>query len=221
MAHKKPLLGIMGTAILIAILVLVYLCSPSLRLWLHPVHPDQVQTTERVSIKRYDNDWFDAARAGRTDILSALHHAGYPLDRQNHAGYTAVILSAYDNQPQALEYLLDAGANACLGDSNGNTALMGAIYKGYNATAKRLLAAHCPLEQRNNAGETAVAFAALFGRTDILLALANEGADLNARDARGQTPIMIADAQGNQAMASLLKRLMGQHHAQLEGSSRD
>ena len=83
-------------------------------------------------------------------------------------GPVVALLAAYDDHPAALAYLLVAGANPCLGDRNGNTALMGALYKGELAIARRLLKTRCPIDQMNNAGETALSFAALFGRLEIL-----------------------------------------------------
>jgi ankyrin repeat protein len=75
-----------------------------------------------------------------------------------------LILAAYDNHPDTVDKLMAAGANACAADHNGNTALMGVIYKGQLDIARTLLQTHCDANATNNAGETALAFAALFGR---------------------------------------------------------
>ncbi|MGJ8514795.1 hypothetical protein R84865_001737 [Carnimonas sp. R-84865] len=202
---RKKKLTLSALIIVVIALIATYFLSPRVRLWITPFAPPD--HGKQVDLQKYDGAWFDATRMGRIDILSALHDAGYPLDRQTGAGYTAVILAAYDDQPKALDWLLHQGANACLGDSNGNTALMGALYKGENAIAERLLDTSCSLEQRNNAGETAVAFATLFGRTQLLTELAKRGADLSARDARGETPKMVAARQGNQRMVDALNAL--------------
>ncbi len=148
-------------------------------------------------LHRYDDDWFAAARLGRTDILDALLQAGYPIDATTRQGYTALILTAYDAQPQAMEFLLSHGANACVGDRNGNTALMGAIFKGELPVARRLMRTSCAIDETNNSGETALSFAALFGRLDLLPELVQRGADPDHADARGTTALHIAQAQGN------------------------
>ena len=188
-----------------------YFCFPSLRL---PADASQLQSLpglQQVDAHRYDQEWFDAARVGRVDILGALHDAHYPLDAKTHAGYTALILAAYDEQPAALDYLLQAGADPCLGDRNGNTALMGALYKGELTIARRLLKTHCPIDQMNNAGETALSFAALFGRLEILPELVALGADPNHVDARGDTPLVIARKQGNAEAAEALRKVGATH----------
>lgn len=186
-----------------------YVCFPQLRLWTHSKALQQVSAARWVDAHRYDPEWFDAARAGRVDILQALYDAHYPVDTQNASGYTAVVLAAYDEQPEALNYLLSVGANACIADHNGNTALMGAIYKGHTAIAQRLLQTSCPINQANKAGETALAFAVLFGRKSLLSELVRHGARLDSRDVNGQTPMAIAAKQGDNDMVQMLRGLGG------------
>jgi uncharacterized protein len=185
----------------------IYLCFPALRLMLYSRQIAAIPQAQWVDAHRYDQEWFDAARVGRVDILRALHDAHYPINSQTSNGYTATILAAYDDQPEALNYLLSIGADACRGDRNGNTALMGALYKGHLDIARRLLDAHCPIDQANNAGQTALAFAALFGRDAMMRELVARGADPNHVDTQGETPLAVVVKQGNDNSASLLRTL--------------
>jgi ankyrin repeat protein len=187
--------------------VLAYWCFPSLRLMLRAEKISAIPRAQWVDAHRYDQEWFDAARVGRLDILRSLYEAHYPIDSQTSAGYTALILAAYDSRPEALDYLLRIGAAPCPGDRHGNTALMGAIYKGNLAIARRLLATQCPIDQVNNAGETALSFAALFGRAEILPELVARGADPNHADARGNTPLALVQQQRNEDSALALRKL--------------
>ncbi|WP_018418462.1 MULTISPECIES: ankyrin repeat domain-containing protein [Paraburkholderia] len=155
----------------------------------------------------FADDWFAAARAGRTDIIQALVDARFPLETKTPEGYTALILSAYDDHPKTLKALLSAGANACAADRHGNTALMGALFKGEKDIATILLDTHCDIDQTNNAGETALSFAALFGRLDMLPVLIAHGANVNHVDARGGTALQIAITQGNTSAADALRRV--------------
>ncbi|MBM7129661.1 ankyrin repeat domain-containing protein [Dyella mobilis] len=184
-----------------------YLCSPALRMQLHGRQLDELSQVQRVDAHRYDQSWFDAARLGRVDILQALHEAQYPIDSRTSSGYTATILAAYDDHPEALDYLLGAGADACQQDRSGNTALMGALYKGNLVVARRLLATRCPVDQINNAGETALSFAALFGRQDMMRELVARGADPNHADIHGDTPLAVVMKQGNGDSATVLRQL--------------
>ena len=82
---------------------------------------------------------FDAARAGRTDLVGDLLKAGTPIDATDTSGYTPLILAAYNGRLDTVDALLRAGADPNLGDKRGNTALMGAIFKGEEAIVLRLL----------------------------------------------------------------------------------
>jgi hypothetical protein len=160
-----------------------------------------------VDVRTYDKEWFDAARVGRWDITQALLDAHFPIDATTPQGFTALILAAYDDQPDTLRRLIAARANPCLGDRNGNTALMGALYKGETDIARTLMNTSCDINQTNNAGETALAFAALFGRFDLLPELVKKGADPDHVDARGNTAMQTVAAQGNQAAIRALKQV--------------
>ncbi|MBN3782149.1 ankyrin repeat domain-containing protein [Burkholderia sp. Ac-20345] len=158
-------------------------------------------------LRRYDETWFAAARLGRADILGALVDARFPVDATTPEGYTALILTAYNNRPAALDYLLRVGANPCVGDRYGNTALMGALFKGETQIAKRLVDASCPIDQVNNAGQTALSFAALFGRLELLPVLVAHGANPDHIDALGRTVLQNAILQGNDSAVALLERV--------------
>jgi len=188
------------------VLLGVYSLFPDVRLALRGF-PVAEPVQKHVDPHIYDPEWFDAARAGRFDILGALLDAHYPINTKTRAGYTAVILAAYDDQPAALAFLMQRGADVCLADKNGNTALMGALYKGEMNIAYTLAMAGCPVDQTNNAGETALAFAALFGHTDIIPLLVKQGANPDHRDGKGKTALMIALDQGNVRVVEALDAL--------------
>ena len=91
--------------------------------------------------------------------------------------------------------MLGAGANACAQDQRGNTALMGAIFKGELQIARRLMATDCSPDQRNGAGQTAAMYAGLFKRVELLDALKAKGADLNAEDPLGNSAARLANGE--------------------------
>ncbi len=84
---------------------------------------------------------------------------------------------------------------------------MGALYKGELDIARRLLKTTCPIDQANNAGETALSFAAMFGRVGIMRELVDRGADPSHRDAQGSTPYQVAEKQGNQEAMRVLRHM--------------
>jgi ankyrin repeat protein len=159
---------------------------------------------QQVDPHLYDSEWFDAARAGRADITNALLEAGYPVNSRTGSGYTAVVLATYHGDLDEVSLLLKAGADPCIPDFSGNTALMGALFKGEMTVAQRLLDL-CPIELTNNAGQTALSFAALFGRLDILPELVRRGANPDHLDTTGHTATMIVQQQGNGAAVAALE----------------
>lgn len=154
---------------------------------------------------------FDAARAGNAGLIADLVRAGGRVDARNDAGYSAFVLAAYNGRGDAVAALLAAGADPNLGDKRGNTALMGAIFKGEEAIALRLIAEpRVDVDARNGAGQTAAMFAALFGRPAVVDALALRGADFKRADAAGQTAEALARQQGNDVLAARIAALVAQ-----------
>ena len=157
---------------------------------------DQAPSADAEEVRAQLQDYyFDAARRGDVPMLETFIEAGYSLDTRDEKGYTALILAAYHGHGPAVERLLAAGADACAQDERGNTALMGAIFKGEVQIARRLLSTDCSPDQRNGAGQTAAMYAGLFKRGELLDALKAKGADLEARDPLGNTPVDLANGE--------------------------
>ena len=74
--------------------------------------------------------FFDAARAGRYDLLDGLIQSGMKPDERDPHGYTALILAAYNGQAKTVDFLIQKGANPCAADPKGNSSLMGVAFKG-------------------------------------------------------------------------------------------
>ena len=158
-----------------------------------------------VDIEHLQTLYFDAARQGDVPTLSAYYAAGLSLNVANKKGYTALILSAYHGHTDAVTYLLSQdNINACQEDNSGNTALMGAIFKGNFGAIKALINADCDVDQTNANGQTAAMFATLFNRTETITALTEAGADLDAKDDSGNSLVDIALSQGNYELAKKL-----------------
>lgn len=205
---RRTTLPIIGTLMLLGLIGVCYRASHVFfpEHWL-PASAERFQpsdTVKRVDPKIYDQEWFDAARAGRGDISEVLLKAGFPVDTHTNAGYTALVLATYHGHNDEVTLLLRAGANPCLPDHNGNTALMGALFKGETAVA-RLLLGSCPIDQTNNSGQTALSFAALFGRLDMIPELVAHGADAEHIDAKGYTALAIVLNQDNAEAAAALR----------------
>ncbi|ELI6424903.1 ankyrin repeat domain-containing protein [Vibrio harveyi] len=112
--------------------------------------------------------FFDAARIGNNEVVDTFVSQGFPIDQRNNQSYTALMVAAYQGHRETVRLLLDSGANACLQDKRGNTALMGALIKREIGIAKDLYQADCSPELRNKAGLNLKEFAEIYGQSNVL-----------------------------------------------------
>ncbi|WP_239994304.1 ankyrin repeat domain-containing protein [Photobacterium phosphoreum] len=113
--------------------------------------------------------FFDAARIGNNEVLNEFISAGFPMNERNAQSYTALMVTAYYGHESSVELLLNKGANACIEDKRGNTALMGALLKGEIKIARKLYNANCSYgDHRNKSGLSLDEFATLFGQQKVL-----------------------------------------------------
>ncbi|WP_454440573.1 ankyrin repeat domain-containing protein [Vibrio bathopelagicus] len=115
--------------------------------------------------------FFDGARIGNNEVVDAFVSQGFPVDQRNNQSYTALMVAAYQGNRETVGLLLDSGANACLQDKRGNTALMGALIKREISIAKDLYQAECSPELRNKAGLNLKEFAEIYGQSNVLKSL--------------------------------------------------
>ncbi|CAH1604367.1 ankyrin repeat domain-containing protein [Vibrio jasicida] len=115
--------------------------------------------------------FFDAARIGNNEVVDTFVSQGFPIDQRNNQSYTALMVAAYQGHRETVRLLLDSGANACLQDKRGNTALMGALIKREISIAKDLYQADCSPELRNKAGLNLKEFAEIYGQSNVLKSL--------------------------------------------------
>ncbi|WP_269520725.1 ankyrin repeat domain-containing protein [Alteromonas sp. BMJM2] len=158
-----------------------------------------------TQINDLESRYFDAARNGNNEILHAFFDAGINANIADEKGYTALILAAYHGHSETVEFLIaQSDADPCQEDNRGNTALMGAIFKGHAGVAKQLIFADCHVDESNQQGQTALMFASLFDRKEVIASLLEKGANPHHKDKSGNSVADIAISQGNYDLASSL-----------------
>jgi ankyrin repeat protein len=70
---------------------------------------------------------------------------------------------------------------------------------------EKLLKAGARVNDANEAGGTALMYAALSGRTDVIRLLIRNGAEVSPRDRRGLDAAGLAEQQGNQEVADFIR----------------
>lgn len=147
-----------------------------------------------------------AASDGRFDVVQALMGAGVDIDAIGSSGATALMWAARQGQVVALNVLLQAGADIHAADSEGWTAISYAVCGGHSGALAALLRHHP--QACANVGEnprvTALMVAAFLGRTEMVPMLLDFHADIDARDAGGETALMAAAGAGHADIVNLL-----------------
>ncbi len=149
---------------------------------------------------------------------STLYRAHTPGEPTLGAGATPLMRAAKNGDAAAMRLLLENGADAELAQKNGTTALMmaaglgrglGVFAKDYATEAqmieglKVLLDRHVNVNATNDAGQTALHFAALSSDATVKL-LAEHGAQLDIKDKQGRTPLDFALGAGGRGRAGAL-----------------
>lgn len=108
--------------------------------------------------------FLDACRRGDVnDVIQLCQLFPDLINAADVKGFSPLIIAVYNNQPEVVDILLQNGADPNAQDLSGNTALMGACFKGYVPLAEKLVAAGTDVNLRNGQGAPALTFAATFG----------------------------------------------------------
>jgi ankyrin repeat protein len=173
---------------------------------LSPQSPLPLSPDRKTSSGAPESQLLGAALQGQTRRVTELLAQGVSPDaRDQPGGLTPLMMASVGDFQATVKVLLAAGANPNLQRYDGVTALMmGAVAGAEHAVA--LLVSHSNLEARDDEGNTALTYAALNDRTDVIDILFKAGADVNTFDSDGQTPLHHAVREDQtEAVEHLLK----------------
>lgn len=158
------------------------------------------------ALGRYDANWqplADLLVSKGGDVNASDDNSGQSLLGQ-------ALSNGNDRQRDRVQWLLDHGANIYAPGRGGSTPLDAALSGNSNGDVWKLIVAKADPKKRDELGQTPLFGAVRSGKIDIIRAVLERGADVNAQNASGDTPLHIAargDANGNFNPA-LLKALL-------------
>jgi ankyrin repeat protein len=156
-----------------------------------------------------------ACQYNLVDIAKYLMDHGAEINLRTNTGHTPVMAAASGSE-ELFNLLLEKGADPLVRLENGTSAftmlITGILMERVSfQAADKLIAAGADVDESANAGAmegyTCLMMAARNQRPDLVKYLAENGADVNARTADGNTPLSLAEKENNQEMVQLLKKL--------------
>lgn len=149
-----------------------------------------------------------AVSSGNLPIIKILVEEGACVDYGTGEYSHPVLVAAATHKYDALQYLLDLGANANIACGyDMTTALIIAANSGASDIVQLLLDYGADINAQNSEGQTALLSAVLRDYSTTVKILVDRGADITIRDCRGRMAIDYAKSKGNKKIISCLSYL--------------
>ncbi len=177
---------------------------------------DDVSTIKKYADQQGDINLTEADRGETLLMISVrensqrvfdylLMHPKIHLDQRSKNGDTAIMLTAYLEQKDKLQRLIDAGAQV---NQVGWTALHYATVVGNLEIVKILLEHYAYIDAETPNKTTPLMLAARRGEMSVLKLLIDEGADISLKNMLGWTAHDFAVESERRDIAALLQKLM-------------
>ena len=129
--------------------------------------------------------------------LQALVDKGANANARNVKNQTALIFGSCKGSEDAINVLLNAGADANIVGDNGHTCLLAAAFKGCSKeTLQKIIDHGADVNARSVKNQTALILASFKGSEDAIYVLLNAEADANIVDDNGHTCLHAAARKG-------------------------
>lgn len=124
-----------------------------------------------------------AARSGQVDLVEQILKSGYDINSKNEKGHSLLMLAAYNGHYNLVQFLIAQGADVNSVDHSGSSILMGVVFKGHSQIFDLLVKAGADLELQNQKKQTALDYAIMFGKRDLIFKI-NQALNTNRPSGR-------------------------------------
>ena len=162
-----------------------------------------------IASKKPELDTFEASVIGDLESLKKIvSHDAASVSSYSPDGFTALALASYLGQKEAVDYLIEKGAdvNALARNETGFTALTGAVTQNQNEIAKVLVKNGARVNHRYEGGFTPLMHAAYNENVELVSFLLQNGADPTAKNGEGKSPLTFAQEKKNPRIIELLRK---------------
>lgn len=150
-------------------------------------------------------DIFESVRKGNLiQVKHILNQNPKIADSLNNHNHSLLIIAAYYEQQEILEYMLPLVSNINHKSENG-TALAAAVVKNNFYIINTLLEYNANVNLTDAKGVSPLMYAILFKNTKVINLLLKHGADKSALDNTGKSTFEYAVSTGDQNIINLLK----------------
>uniref|UniRef100_H2YGF2 Palmitoyltransferase n=1 Tax=Ciona savignyi TaxID=51511 RepID=H2YGF2_CIOSA len=148
-----------------------------------------------------------AIREGHLSMVVLLLQAGADSGIRDAEGCAAIHVAVQCSHTSIVAYLVAKGTDPNLYDANGKTPLMWATWRTYGVDPTRtLLSMHASVNMTDHTQHnTPLHWACLAQNTNVIMLLVQAGANLDAKNDRGETPLDIARMKKNVWITSRLQ----------------
>ncbi|XP_018604795.1 fibronectin type 3 and ankyrin repeat domains protein 1 [Scleropages formosus] len=147
-----------------------------------------------------------AAQKGFYRLVRILLEHGASVNTMNSSGKNSLMLACFAGHLDIVQCLRSAGALWTSVDMGGCTALHWATDGGHLEILSYMIDDGCEVDVRDNVSQWTplMRVSALSGNTSVASLLISGGADVNARDKDGKTPLMMAVLNNHEELVQLL-----------------
>ena len=152
-----------------------------------------------VDVNHSEEDNFTAlhfaAQENHPEVVKVLIDAGADIEVKGVNEESPVLLASQEGALDVVKVLVKAGAEVCVTDNDGDTCLMHAVRFGHTETARALLCMpEVDVNQSADNTWTALHTAVFKKHSSVVQVLIDAGADIEAKDEEGRSPLHHACA---------------------------